>query len=125
MEKQFIIEAARLQKLANITEARVVPKRGVGAHGFDENTQSLGFLFYPEEVDDEMIDYFYDERKIIELLKLLGYRDAEEVAKEITTVSSPGDELEFMRNKTGDMDMQIEDLTVGMFIQGIEDYFEN
>jgi hypothetical protein len=40
------------------------------------------------------------------------------------TVSSPEDELEFMRNKTGDSDMQIEDLTIGMFKQGIEDEFE-
>jgi hypothetical protein len=124
MEKQFIIEAARLQKLANITEARVVPKRGVGAQGFGENTQSLGFLFYPEEVDDGMIEYIYDERNMIEVLKALGYPDAEEVAREIIHVSSPEDELEFMRNKTGDPDMQIEELTLKMFIQGVEEEFE-
>jgi hypothetical protein len=48
----------------------------------------------------------------------------EEIAKEIMTISSPMDELEIMRNKTGDPDMQIEDLTVGMFKQGVEDEFE-
>jgi hypothetical protein len=90
----------------------------------DDNTQSLGFLFYPEEDEDGMIDYFYDKDKIIGVIRSLGYDDAEEIANEVTTISSPEDELEFMRNKTGDPDMQIEDLTVGMFKQGIKDEFE-
>ena len=62
--------------------------------------------------------------KVIEVIRSLGYNDAEEIAKEVLTISSPEDELELMRNKTGDPDLQITDLTVGMFKQGIEDGFE-
>jgi hypothetical protein len=112
MKKQFITEAARLQKLAGIITENL------------DNQQSLGFLFYPEEDEDGMIDYFYNKDKVIEVIRSLGYDDAEEIAKEVMTISSPEDELEFMRNKTGDPNMQIEDLTVGMFKQGIKDEFE-
>jgi hypothetical protein len=112
MKKQFITEAARLQKLAGIITENL------------DNQQSLGFLFYPEEDEDGMIDYFYNKDKVIEVIRSLVYDDAEEIAKEVMTISSPYDELEFMRNKTGDPDMQIEDLTVGMFKQGIKDEFE-
>ena len=70
-----------------------------------------------------MVDYFYDESKVIEVIRSLGYDDAEEIAKEVLTISSPSDELEFMRNKTGNPDLQITDLTVGMFKQGIKDEF--
>jgi len=89
-----------------------------------DSDQALGFLFNSEEDEDGMIDYNYDKDKVIEVIKNLGYNDAEEIAKEIMTISSPVDELEIMRNKTGDPDMQIEDLTVGMFKQGVEDEFE-
>lgn len=112
MKKQFITEAARLQKLA-----------GIIAENLD-NQQSIGFLFRPEEDEDGMIDYVYDKDKVIEVIRSLGYNDAEEIAKEVLTISSPEDELELMRNKTGDPDLQITDLTVGMFKQGIEAGFE-
>jgi hypothetical protein len=111
MKKQFITEAARLQKLVGIITENL------------DNQQSLGFLFYPEEDEDGMIDYFYNKDKVIEVIRSLGYDDAEEITNEVMTISSPEDELEFMRNKTGDPDMQIEDLTVGMFKQGIKDEF--
>ena len=111
--KQYLSEG----KLLNEIEVR--PYRG-----WDSNTQALGFLFHPEEDDDGMIDYFYDKDKIIEVVKNLGYDDAEEIAKEVTTISSPSDELEFMRNKTGNPNLQITDLTIGMFEQGIEEEFE-
>ena len=112
MKKQFITEAARLQKLAGIITENL------------DDQQALGFLFHSEEDEDGMIDYFYNKDKVIEVIRSLGYDDAEEIAKEVMTISSPEDELEFMRNKTGDPDMQIEDLTVGMFKQGIKDEFE-
>ena len=111
MKKQFITEAARLQKLAGIITENL------------DDQQALGFLFHSEEDEDGMIDYFYNKDKVIEVIRSLGYDDAEEIAKEVMTISSPEDELEFMRNKTGDPDMQIEDLTVGMFKQGIKDEF--
>ena len=88
-----------------------------------DDQQALGFLFHSEEDEDGMVDYFYDESKVIEVIRSLGYDDAEEIAKEVLTISSPSDELEFMRNKTGNPDLQITDLTVGMFKQGIKDEF--
>jgi hypothetical protein len=89
-----------------------------------DNDQALGILFHSEEDEDGMIDYFYDEDKVIEVIRSLGYDDAEEIAKEVLTISSPSDELEFMRNKTDNPDLDITDLTVGMFKQSIEDEFE-
>jgi hypothetical protein len=111
MNKQFITEAARLQKLAGMITENL------------DDQQALGFLFHSEEDEDGMVDYFYDESKVIEVIRSLGYDDAEEIAKEVLTISSPSDELEFMRNKTGNPDLQITDLTVGMFKQGIKDEF--
>jgi hypothetical protein len=111
MNKQFITEAARLQKLVGMITENL------------DDQQALGFLFHSEEDEDGMVDYFYDESKVIEVIRSLGYDDAEEIAKEVLTISSPSDELEFMRNKTGNPDLQITDLTVGMFKQGIKDEF--
>jgi len=110
--KQYLSEG----KLLNEIEVR--PYRG-----WDSNTQALGFLFHPEEDDDGMIDYFYDEDKIIEVIKNLGYDDAEKIANEVLTISSPSDDLEFMRNQTNNPNLQITDLTIGMFEQGIEEEF--
>ena len=59
MKKQFITEAARLQKLA-----------GIIAENLD-NQQSIGFLFRPEEDEDGMIDYVYDKDKVIEVIRSL------------------------------------------------------
>ena len=112
MGKQFITEAQRLQKLAGIITENL------------DDKQAIGFLFHPEEDEDGMIEYFFDENKLIDLIKSLGYDDAEEIAKEVLTISSPADELEIMRNKTGDPDLQITDLTVGMIKQSIKDEFD-
>jgi hypothetical protein len=112
MKKQFITEAQRLQKLAGIITENL------------DDKQAIGFLFHPEEDEDGMIEYFFDENKLIDLIQSLGYDDAEEIAKEVLTISSPADELEIMRNKTGNPDLQITDLTVGMIKQSIKDEFD-
>ncbi len=112
MRKQFITEAARLQKLAGIINENL------------DNEQAIGFLFHAEEDEMGYIDYVYDKDKVIEVIKSLGYDDAEEIADEVMTTSSPSDELDFMRDQTNNPDLQITDLTVGMFKQGIEDAFE-
>ena len=49
--------------------------------------QALGTLFIPEEDEDGMIDYFYDKSKVIEVIRSLGYNDAEEIAKEVLKLS--------------------------------------
>jgi hypothetical protein len=81
--------------------------------------KALGNIFYEEDGE-----YFYDDAKLIELIKNMGYEDAEEIAKEITTVSSPEDELEFLQNKYNKPDLKIEDITLDMIKKGIEDVFE-
>jgi hypothetical protein len=108
MGKQFITEAQRLQKLAGIITENL------------DDKQAIGFLFHPEEDEYGDIEYIFDKDKLIDVIKSLGYDDAEEIAKEIMTISSPEDELEIMRNKMRDPDLQITDLTVGMIKQGIK-----
>jgi hypothetical protein len=81
--------------------------------------QALGTIFYEEDGD-----YFYNEEKLINLIQDMGYDDAEEIAKEITTISSPEDDVEMFRNKYNNPDLEIEDITLDMIKQSIEDEFE-
>jgi hypothetical protein len=71
-----------------------------------------------------MIEYEWNEPNVINIIKSMGYNDPEEVANEILTISSPDDFLKMMRNKTGDEDLDITDLTLDMFKQSIKDEFE-
>jgi len=85
--------------------------------------QLIGNLFNPIEDEDGMIDYEWNDSNVIDVIKNMGYSDSEEIAKEITTISSPYDFLEMMRNKIGDEDLDITDLTLDMFKQSIKDEF--
>lgn len=82
--------------------------------------KALGTLFYK----DEDGDYLYNENKFMELIKNMGYEDAEEIAKEIMTISSPEDSLKMFRNKYNQPDLEIEDVTLDMVKKSIEDEFE-
>jgi hypothetical protein len=113
MNEQFL----KMQKLAGlITESEYREKR-------DEN-QALGTLFFPEEDEDGMIEFYWNDDKVIDTIKNMGYNDPEEIARELTTVSSPDDFLQMMRSKTGDEDLGITDITLDMFKQSVEDEFE-
>lgn len=113
MNKEFLY----MQKLAGlITESEYAAK-------LNEN-QALGTLFNSEEDEDGMVEYFYDENKMIDLVKSMGYEDAEEIAKEIMTISSPEDTLEMFKNKYNQPDLEIKDITVDMVKKSIEDEFE-
>ncbi len=108
MNKEFL----HMQKLAGIiTEGEYNAK-------MNEN-QALGTLFYEEDGD-----YFYNEDKLIELIRNMGYDDAEEIANEIMTISSPEDDLEMFRNKYNQPDLGMEDITLNMIKKSIEDEFE-
>jgi hypothetical protein len=108
MSKEFL----HMQKLAGIiTEGEYKAK-------MNEN-QALGTLFYEEDGD-----YFYNEDKLIELIRNMGYDDAEEIANEIMTISSPEDDLEMFRNKYNQPDLGMEDITLNMIKKSIEDEFE-
>jgi hypothetical protein len=89
-----------------------------------EEEQALGTLFTPEEEEDGMIEYYWNDNKVIDVIRNMGYDDPEEIAKEVTTVSSPHDFLEMMRNKMGDKDLDITEITLDMFRQSVEDGFE-
>ena len=86
--------------------------------------QALGTLFTPEEDEEGMIEYYWNDNKVIDVIRNMGYDDPEEIAKEVTTVSSPHDFLEMMRNKMGDKDLDITEITLDMFRQSVEDEFE-
>ena len=116
MKKQ-INEIKRMQQLAGILKESQLNE-------ISDNDQQIGILFHPEEDSDGMIDYIWNEDKVIDVIRSMGYEDAEEVAKEVMTLADPYDELEMFRNKTGDSDLDITDLTVGMFKQSVKDEFE-
>lgn len=118
MKKQPINEQfLKMQKLAGlITESEYKEK-------MDEN-QALGTIFSPEEDEDGMIEFYWNDDKVIDIIKNMGYNDPEEIARELTTVSSPDDFLQMMRSKTGDEDLGITDITLDMFKQSVEDEFE-
>ena len=106
-------ETLRMQMLAGIiTEGQYKGKLN--------EEQAIGTIFYK----DEDGDYVYDEEKLINNIQSMGYEDAEEIVKEITTISSPEDDLEIFRNKYNQPDLEIEDITIDMVKQSIEDEFE-
>jgi len=91
---------------------------------FYNKNQLIGNLSNPTEDEDGMIDYEWNDSNMIDVIKNMGYSDSEEIAKEITTTSSPYDFLEMMRNKMGDEDLDITDLTLDMFKQSVKDEFD-
>jgi hypothetical protein len=91
---------------------------------FYNKNQLIGNLFNPIEDEDGIIDYEWDNSNMINIIKNMGYNDSEEIAKEITTISTPYDFLEIMRNKMGDEDLDITDLTLDMFKQSVKDEFD-
>jgi hypothetical protein len=111
----------------NLTEVRFQFLAGViNENEFNQlsENQLIGNLFNPTEDEDGMIDYEWNDSNVIDVIKNMGYSDSEEIAKEITTTSSPYDFLEMMRNKMGDEDLDITDLTLDMFKQSIKDEFD-
>jgi hypothetical protein len=85
---------------------------------------ALGNLFYPEEDEEGMIEYYYDENKLVEFIKKLGYKDAEEIANEIMTISSPHNDLEMYRRIYNDPDLDMAEITLDMMKKSIENEFE-
>lgn len=110
-------EQLRMQMLAGIiTEGQYKSQ-------LNEN-QALGNLFYPEEDEEGIIEYYYDKNKLVEFIKNLGYEDVEEVAGEIMTISSPYDDLERYRRIYNDPDLDMTEVTLDMVKKSIEDEFE-
>jgi hypothetical protein len=118
--KQFLVENkitpnSRLGE--NINEVITKPSN-TGYWLWKPNAKALGNIFYEEDGE-----YFYDDAKLIELIKSMNYKDAEEIAKEITTISSPEDDLEMFQNIYNKPDLKIEDITLDMMKKSIKDEF--
>jgi hypothetical protein len=118
--KQFLVENkttpnSRLGE--NINEVIIKPSN-TGYWLWKPNAKALGNIFYEEDGE-----YFYDDAKLIELIKSMNYKDAEEIAKEITTISSPEDDLEMFQNIYNKPDLKIEDITLDMMKKSIKDEF--
>jgi hypothetical protein len=110
-------EFLKMQKLAGlITESEYKEKIN--------EEQALGTVFTPEEDEEGFIEYYWDDNKVTDVIRNMGYDDPEEIAKEVTTISNPHDFLLMMRNKMGDEDLDITEITLDMFRQSIEDEFE-
>lgn len=96
---------------------------------YHDNLKALGILFHPNNDFTYIPDseYVWDEGNMIEFCRKIGYGDdAEEVAGEAMHYTSPGDEDEMnhFRHMTGNPDLQISDLTLGMYRKSIESEFE-
>jgi hypothetical protein len=121
MSKEF----KRMQQLAGLlTEVNIQPKH----KGYHDSLKALGILFHPNEDPDtlEDLEYEWDLEYMIKFCRKIGYDDAEEVAGEVIHYTSPGDEDEMMtfRQMTNNPNLQISDITLGMFKKSIENEFE-
>jgi len=91
------------------------------------NNKALGILFHLNinKEEREFTPYEWDENAIINLIKNIGYKDYEEVAKEFTHYFSPGDEdeMRIFRAQENNPKLQPTDLTIGMYIKAIEQEF--
>ena len=117
-------EFQRMQRLAGINEVRIAHYKS-----YSDNSKALGTLFHPNEDPDTLEDFEYewDHENMVEFCRKIGYGDdAEDVAGEVTHYTSPGDEDEMMafRQITNNPDLQVSDITLGMFRTSIESEFE-
>jgi len=87
------------------------------------DNKALGVLF--NRTNDEDSPYEWDETNITELVKNMGYEDYEEIVKELIHYNSPGneDEMLIMRTFTGDDNLKVEDITIGMYVENIKKEF--
>jgi len=116
--KKFLIKN-KITPNSRLGEIKAVPGN-TGHWLWKPNAKALGNIYYKNDSIDD--DYDYDEAKLIELIKSMNYKNAEEIAKEITHFS-PEDDLEMFQNKYNKPDLKIEDITLDMIKQSIRDEF--
>jgi hypothetical protein len=121
MSKEF----KRMQQLAGINEIKVIPIN----KSYHDSLKALGILFHPNEDPDTLEDFEYewDLENMEEFCQKIGYGDdAYDVASEVTHYAEPGDEDEMgiFRRMTNNPDLQVSDLTLGMYRTSIENEFE-
>lgn len=94
---------------------------------FDDNAKAYGILFIDNDDEDEIEEtpYIWNDEKMEALVMSMGYEDAEEIAGEIMSLFSPGDEDEMgiFRDQENNPKLQPEDLTIGMYKKNIATEF--
>jgi hypothetical protein len=88
-----------------------------------ENLLMGNLITFVEDVDG-IIEYEWKRKEIINVIKEMGYIDANEIANEVITLADPYDFLEMMRNKNNVEDLDILELTIDMFKESIRDEFK-
>jgi hypothetical protein len=83
----------------------------------------LGKLITSVENKDGIIEYEWNKPEMVKTIIGLGYIDANEIAEEVMTLSSPWDALQMFKAKYNNNDLDIIDLTIEMFEQSIKDEF--
>lgn len=108
-----------------LKEIKIVPNNKT----YHDSLKALGILFHPNNDPTSYPDseYVWDLENMIEFCRKIGYGDdAEEVAGEAIHYTMPGDkdEMNHFRHMTGNPNLQISDLTLGMYRKSIESEFE-
>ena len=109
-----------------LKEIKIVPNNKT----YHDSLKALGILFHPNDDFTYTPDYEYvwDEGNMLEFCQKIGYEedDAYDVAGEFMHYASPGDEgdMRYFRHMTGNPNLQVSDLTLGMYRKYIEDEFE-
>jgi len=92
------------------------------------NKKALGILFYenPNRLEREDLPYVWDEARIKEFVKDLGYKDYEDVAGELIHYNSPGDEVEMstLKQISNNPNLTISDITLKHYRDIILNNFE-
>jgi hypothetical protein len=106
-----------------LKEIKIVPNKT-----YHDSLKALGILFHPGEPPFDESEYEWDTENMVEFCQKIGYEgdDAYDVAGEFMHYASPGDEgdMRYFRHMTGNPNLQISDLTLGMYRKYIEDEFE-
>ena len=88
-----------------------------------DTKSSLGIIFIPVEDKKEMIGYEWDKTALKALITSMRYEDPGKVTNEMLTAFNPNDVLEMLRDKTGNPDLDIADITLEMLKQFIKTNF--
>lgn len=109
-----------------LKEIKIVPNNKT----YHDSLKALGILFHPNDGSSYALDYEYvwDEENMVEFCQKIGYEgdDAYDVAGEAMHYTMPGDkdEMNHFRHMTGNPNLQVSDLTLGMYRKSIESEFE-
>jgi hypothetical protein len=123
-------EQLRMQMLAGIiTEGQYKEMLNeANENMFDDNNKAFGILFRKATPEDDFdpdqnIEYTWINKNVVKFMEFLGYEDDSwEVAEEFTSFAEPGTEDDL--DALGNPNTPVEDFTIGMYREIIEDEYE-